>query len=101
MYNDQHPSIAAGFLAPSGSIAQNVTTTPGTSYVVDFWLATSTFGPTGGINPNLSVNVLWGGTTIFSQIFTSSSPYAEHTFTVTGSQSPRQCARSNPLLPLG
>ena len=78
---------AAGFVAPSGSIAQNVTTTPSTSYVVDFWLATSTFGP-GGINPNVSVNVLWGGTCIFTQIFTSSSPYTEHTFTVTGSQSP-------------
>ena len=85
--NPHSGNQAAGFLAPSGSIAQNVTTTPSTSYVVDFWLATSTFGP-GGINPNVSVNVLWGGTSIFSQIFTSSSPYTEHTFTVTGSQSP-------------
>ena len=36
----------------------------------------------------MSVNVFWGGNSIFSQMFTSSSPYTEHTFTVTGSQSP-------------
>ena len=80
---------AASFGVPSGSVAQNVTT-PGTSYVVDFWLATSIFGPsifgpTGGINPTVSVNVVWGGTSIFSQSFASSSPYTEHTFTVTAS----------------
>jgi len=75
---------AASFGVPSGSVAQNVTT-PGTSYVVDFWLATSIFGPTGGINPTVSVNVVWGGTSIFSQSFASSSPYREHTFTVTAS----------------
>jgi hypothetical protein len=78
---------AASFGVPSGSVAQNVTT-PGTSYVVDFWLATSIFGPsifgpTGGINPTVSVNVVWGGTSIFSQSF--ASPYTEHTFTVTAS----------------
>ena len=75
---------AASFGVPSGSVAQNVTT-PGTSYVVDFWLATSIFGPTGSINPTVSVNVVWGGTSIFSQSFASSSPYTEHTFTVTTS----------------
>jgi len=75
---------AASFGVPSGSVAQNVTT-PGTSYVVDFWLATSIFGPTGGINPTVSVNVVWSGTSIFTQSFTSSSPYTEHTFTVTAS----------------
>ena len=75
---------AASFGVPSGSVAQNVTT-PGTSYVVDFWLATSIFGPRGGINPTVSVNVVWGGTSIFSQNFASSSPYTEHTFTVTAS----------------
>ncbi len=80
---------AASFGVPSGSVAQNVTT-PGTSYVVDFWLAISIFGPsifgpTGGINPTVSVNVVWGGTSIFSQSFASSSRYTEHTFTVTAS----------------
>ena len=73
---------AASFGVPSGSVAQNVTT-PGTSYVVDFWLATSIFGPRGGINPTVSVNVVWGGTSIFSQSF--ASIYTEHTLTVTAS----------------
>jgi hypothetical protein len=62
-----------------GSIAQNVTT-PGTSYVVDFWLATN-IGP----NTNASVNVLWGGTTIFSHLFSSSQGYTQYTFTVPAS----------------
>jgi hypothetical protein len=64
-----------------GSIAQNVTT-PGTSYVVDFWLATN-IGPLP--NTNASVNVLWGGTTIFSHLFSSSQGYTQYTFTVPAS----------------
>ena len=66
-------------ISNSGSIAQNVTT-PGTSYVVDFWLATN-IGP----NTNASVNVLWGGTTIFSRLFSSSQGYTQYTFTVPAS----------------
>jgi hypothetical protein len=72
---------AVSFGAPGGSLSQNVTTTPGASYVVDFWLATTNI-----INSfPVSVNVLWGGTTIFSHLFSSNQGYAEYTFNVTTS----------------
>ena len=61
-----------------GSITQNVTTTPGGSYVVDFWLAGDS-----GINGDVSV--LWGGVSIFSHVFTSPFGYTEYTFNVTAS----------------
>src|ERR1700756_1791866 len=40
-----------------GSIPHNVPTTPGPSYVVDFWLAATIVSPPGG---QAAVNVLWG-----------------------------------------
>ena len=62
----------------SNSIAQNVATAPGSSYVVSFWLAANVYTQAGG-----SVSVKWGGSTIFSYLFpTGSYGYTEHTFTV-------------------
>ena len=58
------------------SITQNITTTPGSSYVVSFWLAASVQGG----SPDFSVN--WGGSTIFSDFLTSPFGYMEYTFTV-------------------
>jgi len=59
------------------SISQNVTTTPGSSYVVTFWLAADV---SHGGSPSVSVN--WGGSTIFSDSLTSSFGYTEYTFNV-------------------
>ena len=62
------------------SISQNVTTTPGSSYVITFWLAANVRE---GGSPSISVN--WGGSNIFSESFTTPSGYTEHTFTVNAS----------------
>ena len=58
------------------SITQNVTTTPGSSYVITFWLAPDV--RQGGL-PSVSVN--WGGSTIFSDSLISPFGYTEYTFT--------------------
>ena len=59
------------------SITQNVTTTPGSSYVITFWLAPNVRQ---GGSPSVSVN--WGGSNIFSESFTSPFGYTEYTFSV-------------------
>ena len=59
------------------SISQNVTTTPGSPYVVTFWLAADV---SHGGSPSVSVN--WGGSTIFSDSLISSFGYTEYTFNV-------------------
>ena len=58
-------------------LTQSVTTTPGASYIVDFWLAAA------AENGAISSSVLWAGSVIFGQAFFSSSGYTEHTFTLT------------------
>jgi len=59
------------------SISQNVTTTPGNSYVINFWLAANVRE---GGSPSVSVN--WGGSNILSDSLTSPFGYTEYTFTV-------------------
>jgi len=70
-------NFQALFASGDNSISQNVTTTPGSSYVITFWLAADV--RQGGL-PSVSVN--WGGSSIFSQSFTSPSSYTEYTFNV-------------------
>src|SRR5437764_1247548 len=70
-------NFQALFGSGSNSITQNVTTTPGSSYVVSFWLAADV---SHGGSPSVSVN--WSGSTIFSDSLTSSFGYTEYTFTV-------------------
>jgi len=67
-------NFQAAFGVGEFSISQNVTTTPGASYIVDFWLA-----GTGGA----LFSVSWGGGGIFNQAFSEGFGYTEHTFTVT------------------
>ena len=69
-------NFQALFGSGSNSITQNVTTTPGSSYVIGFWLAASVRQ---GGSPSVSVN--WGGSTIFSDSFTSPFGYTDYTFT--------------------
>jgi uncharacterized protein (TIGR03437 family) len=70
-------NFQALFGSGSNFITQNVTTTPGSSYVISFWLAASV--PQGG-SPFVSVN--WSGSTIFSDSLTSPFGYTEYTFAV-------------------
>ena len=73
-------NFQALFASGDNSISQNVTTTPGSSYFVTFWLAANVRQ---GGTPSLSVT--WGGSNIFSESFTSPFDYAEYTFTVDAS----------------
>ena len=70
-------NFQALFASGDNSITQNVTTTPGSSYVISFWLAPNV--RQGGL-PSVSVN--WGGSNILSDSFTSPFGYTEYTFTV-------------------
>ena len=69
-------NFQALFGVGNNSISQNVATTPGSSYVISFWLAADV---SHGGSPSVSVN--WGGSTIFSDSLTSSFGYTEYTFT--------------------
>ena len=57
------------------SITQNVTTTPGSSYVITFWLAPDV--RQGGL-PSVSVN--WGGSTIFAFTVNALNPATQLQF---------------------
>ena len=76
-----HSGNFAAWFGPVGShgfITQNIATTPGTIYTIDFWLA-NLGGP-----PNFfSVN--WDGASIFSLTDSSAFGYTEFTFDVTAS----------------
>jgi len=73
-------NFQAQFGIGNNSITQNVATTPGSSYVVDFWLAAKISHPVGG-----SVSVNWAGSTVFSHLF----PFGLHG--LHGVQVHRQC----------
>jgi hypothetical protein len=76
-------AVLQGGVFGGGSITQNVATTLGASYVVNFWVAATVLGPIPAGQAFLSVS--WGGSSIFSHLFTASSDYTEYTFTVTAS----------------
>jgi hypothetical protein len=89
-------NFQAQFGIGNNSITQNVATTPGSSYVITFWLAAEIFDPVGG-----SVSVNWGGSTVFSHLFPLGlHGYTEYTFTV-NALSPTTALQfqfSNPLI---
>jgi hypothetical protein len=81
---------AQGILVHSGNFAafsrdgayfinQFLTTTPGTSYILDFWLANDNQNST----PNNSFAVLWGGTNLTSLTDASNFGYTEYRFNIT------------------
>jgi len=77
-----HSGSFAAALGPSGSdgfLSQTLATTPGTTYLVSFWLESD------GLTPN-DFSASWGGTTIFSQDDIPSMSYTDFTFleTATG-----------------
>jgi hypothetical protein len=60
------------------SVTQNVATTPGSSYVIHFWLAGKIYAPVGG-----AFSVSWGALTVTSGLTGPGiHPYSEFTFTV-------------------
>jgi len=67
----------------SGSLAQSFATTPSASYTIDFFAANNN----SGFPQSVTLAVNWGGTTIFSHLFTSNTGYTEYTFTETASGS--------------
>ena len=70
-------NFQALFASGDNSITQNLTTTPGSSDVITFWLAANVRQ---GGSPSVSVN--WGDSSIFSDSFTSPFGYTEYTFNV-------------------
>jgi hypothetical protein len=90
-------NFQAVFGIGNNSITQNVATTPGSSYVIDFWLAAKIFAQVGG-----AFSVSWGGLTVVSGLTPLGiHPYAEYTFTVNAlsSTTALQFQFSNPDLP--
>lgn len=67
---------AMGAIGQLGSISQNLNTTAGTTYTLDYFLASD------GLTPN-EFKVVWGGTTLFDQVNIPAQDYVEYTFQVT------------------
>jgi hypothetical protein len=63
---------------PSGQLSQSVSTTPGASYTINFFLAAALGAPN-------SFSVSWGGVTLLSLTNQSFFGYTEYTFTETAS----------------
>ena len=63
---------------PGAGVGQTLATRTGATYTVSFFLAAA--GATGG-----TLDVLWGGSTVFSHVFNSLSGYTPYTFNVTAS----------------
>ena len=74
-------NFAAFFRDGTYSINQFLTTTPGTSYILDFWLANNNKDGT----PNNSLSVLWDGTNLTSLTDASNFSYTKYTFNITAS----------------
>jgi hypothetical protein len=72
-------NFAAFFRDGTYSINQFLTTTPGTSYILDFWLANDNQNGT----PNNSFAVHWGGTNLTSLTDASNFGYTEYRFNIT------------------
>ena len=82
-FNQHSGSFAAslGPIGPDGFLTQNLVTTPGRSYVLEYWLA----NPVGGTPSDFSAS--WNGTTILGSILSNPGAfgYTEYQFNVTAS----------------
>ena len=76
-----HSGNWAGYLETGGftSISQSITTTPGATYTIDFFVRNSNSLSSG------TLNVTFGGTTVYSHLFTGLTNYVEVTVTGTAS----------------
>jgi hypothetical protein len=71
-------NFAAFFRDGTYSINQFLTTTPGTYYILDFWLANNNQNGT----PNNFLSVRWGDTNLTSLTDASNFGYTEYTFNI-------------------
>jgi hypothetical protein len=69
--------VVSGPWPPDVYLSQNLNTNTGQSYVVDFWLASST-----GVSN--SFTVFWNGISLYNLSNSNPLPFTEFTFTVTG-----------------
>jgi hypothetical protein len=78
---DAHSGRYGAYFGPVGgvlSLSQALSTTPGTSYAVSFWLAQAPATPFPYLN---SLAVVFGETTIFSETAVPASGYKENSYT--------------------
>src|SRR5437870_4362949 len=66
----QHSGNCAAQMFCCASLSQNITTTPGGIYTLDFWFR----------NPQASISVSWNGTLIFSASAGAASEYTHKMF---------------------
>jgi hypothetical protein len=78
-HSGNYAAFLGFFTAGDGSLTQNLATTVGGSYVLDYWLSNLV-----GARRN-DFSVEWGGVTIPGSVLINSGPfgYTEYTFTVT------------------
>lgn len=79
-YAAEFGGVAAGDF---DAIYQDLTTTPGSSYALDFWLKN-------GGNPQNDFQVYWGGSLIMNTLNSSLFGYTEYTYILTASKSSTQ-----------
>jgi Bacterial Ig-like domain len=70
-------AAALGPAGGDGSLSQNIPTTAGQQYTLDFWLANMSTATD-------DFSIKWNGVTVFSLVNAPAQPYTEHIFTVTG-----------------
>ena len=77
--NAQSGQFAAGLgsVGPDGTLSQNIQTTAGQHYTLDFWLANASGGPD-------DFTAKWNGQTLLALKNTSAQGYTEYTYDVVG-----------------
>jgi len=69
----------AAFVFNNDVAVQSVAATTGATYTISFFASSVDVGQNG----SGTLNATWGGTTVFSHLFSGTSGYAEYTFNVT------------------
>lgn len=82
---DAHGGNYGAYFGPVGGILkldQTLATSPGTTYMISFWLAQAPETPAPYVN---SFMASWGGTTLYSQVGFPSSGFTQYNFLSTAS----------------
>ena len=80
---DAHSGAFGAYFGPIGgvlSLQQTLSTSPGTSYDLTFWLAQSVNTPQGYVN---SFSVVFAGITLYNQADVPAGPFTQYTFDAT------------------
>ena len=80
--NAESGQYAAGLgsVGSDGTLSQDIQTTAGQHYTLDFWLANASGGPD-------DFSVKWNGQTLLALVYTSAQGYTEYKFDVVGTAS--------------